>query len=212
MKKLTFFILFSLLSSFVFASVSETNKINFNFEFYLSDPFFNFSSIEQVEEKWMEEILEQARLLASARVYGYHFSYFSSQSFGTKTKPIIKLDPVALIPYGSPQLHIKDIKQIATNQFQVEVSYILTKYEKSLYNGYSDFFKILPPSEGEEKWDSHKFFFSQALSNSIFNAIHTYAQKKKLDNFKGDVILIKTNPILIKSSFAIQYSQVEIRH
>lgn len=206
------FLIFSIIFPFYLYSSSTINKINFNFDFYLNDPFSNHHSINDIEEKWMKEILEEARILASARVYGYHFSYFYSQTFGDKTKPIINLEPINLIPYGSPQLHIKAIKELTYNHFQVEASYILTNYEKLLYNNYKKLSQILPISEGKEKWDSDKFFFSQALSNSIFNAIHNYAKKKNLNNFQGDVILIKTNPILIKSGFVIQYSQIEIRH
>lgn len=211
MKFLPIF-LYLTLSYSLFASSSQIEKINFNFDFYLSNPFYDYNSLEEVKEKWEKEILDEARILASARVYGYQFSYFSSQTFGKKTKPIFKLTPLALIPYGSPQLQIKDIKEIKTNHFQVEVSYFLTNYEKIIYNNYKKLFHILPPSKGEEKWESNQFFFSEALSNSIFNAIHTYAQEKKIEILEGDVLLIKTNPILIKGNFAIQYSQVQIRH
>jgi hypothetical protein len=199
-------ILFSLFS---LTSATQTMVITFTFDIYLAEISPRNLSDEALYQELGEIIWEQAQYLASGRIYGFKFHYFSPSSWDLP-RGDFTLQPQAMIARGNSQLQIRSIRRLSPAQHQVLVRYILTPAETSRYRKFQERSLVLNQSRGIMPYNDQIIFFQEALEDSFYHAIRSFAQERNRSQLEGEFVIKNNGPLLIKSGFAIQYSQIQI--
>lgn len=201
---------FVILSSLVLlTNATQILIMNFSFSLYLAEVIPQNLDSQKTYEDFIEKIWDQAEFLASGRIYGFKFSYFSPVSWKTP-KGEFSVMPQAKISRGNPQLSIRKVQKISPSHYEVQVRYVLTPEETARFRKFQERADTLSPSKGISEFNNTKFFFEESLNNSFYSAIQTYAQEKNLSQFEGQFLIKENNPLIIKSAKVIQYSQIKL--
>ena len=153
-------------------------------------------SIETATKK----ILEEARIIFSAMVYGYSFTYTPSDN-ARNIEEYFELIPLYEISWGDPGLKVLNTEVIG-NKLHCKIRYILNKdqiYRRNSWNSNS-----IPYSTGN---GSENVFLGTdakltSINNSIKDAIKNYARnriKNKPREISGDILIWDAPYFIINS-------------
>ncbi len=156
------------------------------------DPWVRVGADEYplTEEIASRRILEEARTLFSAMVYGYTFVFTPSDA-SRKVSEVFELTPVAEIPWG-----VREIRVIETTtegaRFYARLSLALPEAEARRRSAWSSAGSVLCTGNGEASLFGGYTAKMEALKNAIKNAIRSDLSPRILNKpreVRGEVVL-----------------------
>jgi hypothetical protein len=135
-------------------------------------------------------LLEEARILLSAMIYGYRFVYTPSDSL-RGVEELFELDPVAEIPWGDPRLQILFTEEQG-NRLYAKIAYTLAEHQHGRRSSWAS--NVIPISGGmgEESVFRGQSARLDAYRDAVKQAIKEYARTRYLNKpkeLRGDVLL-----------------------
>lgn len=141
-------------------------------------------------ETQIHNLLEEARIIISAMVYGYSFTYIP-QDNARGVNDSFELDPIEEIKWGDPGLEILNCERVE-NKVVCKILYNLSDYQVSRRTSW--YTNSIPYSTGTGR-ENYFLGFSAKLSsvkNSIKEAIRNYTRARvenKPREIKGEVMI-----------------------
>ncbi len=141
-------------------------------------------------EKAAERILEEARVLFSAMVYGYRFVYTPSDA-ARKVEERFELEPVAEIPWGARRVHILDTTE-EDKRLYARLSCSLSDSEIKRRRSWES--SAVEMSTGSGNGDLFKGYTDKitAFRNAVKDAVRNHLRARVLNKpreIRGEVVL-----------------------
>jgi hypothetical protein len=147
-----------------------------------------------------ERLLEEARLLLSAMIYGYRFSYTPlDRSRDVETQ--FDLTPLASIKWGDPRLSIS-YTEVRDSRFFGKVAYRLREHQTARRESWASSVNPLSSGRGEESLFIGPTAKFQAFQEAIRQAVRNHARKlspNKPREITGEVVLWEEPSTIIVS-------------
>jgi hypothetical protein len=136
--------------------------------------------------------LEEARIILSAMIYGYEFTYIPMDKT-RKASEVFDLVPLSEIQWGDPYLKIIDSK-VRDKRLYVTIVYTLQDYQAERLRSWKSV--SIPVSAGRGEGDFFKGYKEKikALFDAMKNAIKNHLQKRLVNKpreVKGEVLLFE---------------------
>lgn len=164
------------------------------------------------EEEAIKRLLEYARLVFSAMIYGYSFTYEPSDKIRAISENF-ELNPVAQIPWGDKNLEVVS-SDVREKKLYVQLAYKLEDFQKNRRQAWGS--NTVAVSAGAGTGDV--FIGPQerlmAIEDGIRDAVRSYLKSRlwnKPRKAEGEVILWETPVTYIKSGYYLTQVKVKLR-
>jgi hypothetical protein len=159
-----------------------------------------------------KRILEETRLLVSAMIYGFEFTYVPSDAKRSVTEEF-ELVPIKEIPWGDNRLVIVQ-SDVKGNLLYATVSYTLDDFQAARVAAWKS--AAIPTDAGMGEASVFKGYTERLVSfkNSIREAVRNYMRERlfnKPREITGEVLLSKSPSVMIKSGNYVYTSNVKIK-
>jgi hypothetical protein len=137
-----------------------------------------------------ERMLEEARILLSAMIYGYRFVYTPSDVL-RGVEELFELIPIAEIPWGDPRLEILFTERQG-NRLQAKIAYGLVEHQRNRRSAWASNMIPLSGGTGAESVFQGQSARMDAYRDAVKQAIKEYARARFLNKpkeLRGDVLL-----------------------
>jgi hypothetical protein len=137
--------------------------------------------------------LEEARIILSAMIYGYEFTYIPMDKT-RKASEVFDLVPLSEIQWGDPSLKIIDSK-VRDKRLYVNIVYTLQDYQAERLRSWKSVSIPVSPGRGEGDFFQGYKEKITALFNAMKDAIKNHLQKRLVNKpreVKGEVLLFET--------------------
>jgi hypothetical protein len=176
----------------------------------LNEPVVNEHALS--DKEIATRVLEEARVVISAMLYGYSFVYTPSD-VKRNVKESFTLNPVSEITWGDKNLVI-DHSEVIDKKLIATVSYRLTDAQAAWVSSWSS--AAIPDSGGTGEGDYFKGYSEKltALKNSIKQAIRNHLTKdlfNKPREIKGDVLLSKYPRTNVRAGKYVTTSDIRLK-
>jgi len=177
------------------------------------EPFVPFSEEQNqiIREEAIERVLEEARVIFSAMIYGYSFSYTPYDKM-RKIEESFILEPLAEIKWGDPYLKVT-ASEVREMRLYVTVHYRCLDYQTSRLEAWKTL--GIPSASGRGSGDLFKGYEEKltSLKNAIKEAIRNYMRQRTFNKpreIRGDIVLVDTPSTIIHAGEYITTTKVKL--
>ena len=192
------------------ATYAQIERLTLNLWCDLEPPVFEGGEYPLSAETAAQKLLEEARTLFSAMIYGYRFTY-TPYDRARDVQEEFGLDPIAEIPWGDPGLKIIRT-EVQDKRFYGKLYYHLKDYQFSRISSWET--NTLPTSQGqgEDSFLKGQTAKIGSFQEAVKQAIREYARKRiynKPKRITGEVLLVAQPHTIIDSGAYL--TQVKIK-
>ena len=177
------------------------------------EPFIQFDGDTSPlsEKEIMKRVLEEARIIFSAMIYGYSFTY-TPYDKQRQVAEIFQLEPLSEILWGDPGLKVID-SEIIDKRVYMRVSYRCMDFQTARIEAWKTF--ATPSASGRGNGDFFKGYGEKitSLKNAIKEAIRGYMRKRTFNKPKeitGEVLLSEMSNTIINAGEYITTAKVKV--
>ncbi|MBN2532237.1 MAG: hypothetical protein JXB88_05065 [Spirochaetales bacterium] len=163
------------------------------------------------ENEVIRRVLEHARVIFSAMIYGYGFAY-TPYDKQRGISEYFQLEPFSEIKWGDP--HLKIIaSRIIEKRLYVTISYRCMDFQASRREAWKSL--AVPAASGQGTGDYFKGYTEMTTSfkNALKEAIRDYMRKRtfnKPKEIKGEVLLLEMPGTIIRAGEYITTAKIKV--
>jgi hypothetical protein len=163
------------------------------------------------EEESIRRILEQARVIISAMIYGYTFSYTPYDKQRAITE-YFHLEPLSEITWGDPHLKVIESK-VSGKRLYITVSYTCMDFQMSRLAAWQSL--AIPAACGRGTGDYFKGYaeMKTSLENAMKEAVRDYMRKRTFNKPKeinGELLLLDMPATIIRAGEYITTAKIKL--
>lgn len=160
----------------------------------------------------VKNMLEEARVIFSAMIYGYSFVYTPSDRL-RKVKEVFKLTPLAQLKWGDKQLEVVSTK-VKNKKLYAKITYNLLEYQFLNRNAWSS--SALAGASGSGRGNIFKGSGMRNISfnNAIKNALRDYLRARvfnKPRKITGEVLLWDSPGLTVESGMYVTTVKIKLK-
>lgn len=203
---------FIILLVFVIPLYPDTEKLTITLWTEL-EPLTAFENDEfpLPEEEAIRRILEQARVILSAMIYGYRFSYTPYD----KQRAIAEyfhLKPLSEIKWGDPHLKVIE-SEVFEKRLYITVSYTCMEFQIARLLAWQSL--AIPAASGRGTGDYFKGYVEMktSMENAMKEAVRDYMQKRTFNKPKeinGELLLLDMPDTIIRAGEYITTAKIKL--
>jgi len=191
---------------------TDTERLNITLWCEL-EPLLTFEGEEfPLSEKGaIKRVLEEARIVFSAMIYGYSFTY-TPYDKQRGVSEYFHLEPLAEIQWGDP--HLEVIKsEVNEKRLYITVHYVCMDFQTARIQIWQSL--AVPAAYGRGTGDYFKGYKEKitALENAIKEAVRDYMRKRTFNKpreITGEVLLVDTPDTIIHSGEYVTTVKVKL--
>jgi hypothetical protein len=163
------------------------------------------------EKEIMKRILEEARIIFSAMIYGYSFTYIPYDK-NRQVDEFFHLEPLAEIAWGDPGLEVID-SEIRDKRMYMRVSYRCREFQTARIEAWKTL--ATPSASGRGSSDYFKGYSEKitSLKNAIKEGIRGYMRKRTFNKpreISGEVLLDTMSHTIVHAGEYITTTKIKL--
>lgn len=201
-----------ILLSFILPLFTDTEKLVITLWGEL-EPLISFEGDEfpLSEDEAIRRILEQARVIFSAMIYGYRFTY-TPYDKQRGVSEYFHLESLSEIKWGDPHLKVL-VSEVIEKRLYITVHYRCMEFQTSRIEAWKSL--AVPAASGRGTGDYFKGYteMKTSLENAIKEAIRNYMRKRtfnKPKEIKGEVLLLEMPDTIILAGEYITTAKIKL--